>query len=176
MGKTSTLQVVSSADEKKEKTQKKITGVINELTKLKEKIEKTGYLVEGGEKTAIAVGFWIENNASWKFTEAMGVIEATKQVRKAIEDIKKGKTKEFLLNNLSLEAIYYFVSKKEGKGLEEARNYYEGLLKPIADGLGRAKHDKDVVKDLEFKLASLENGIDVEENTVIVNEEPVTAK
>ena len=64
------------------------------------------------------------------------------------------------LPNLCLEAIYYFVSKVEGAGLEEAKFYVNELLKPVADGLGRAKVDKDSIEAKKFQLASYENGID----------------
>lgn len=163
MAKETTLSVVSSTEEKKEKSLKKAAELTKELIAFKEKIEKRGYIVEGGSKTGETVLEWLMNNASWKFTEAMGVMEAVKQVEKGLADIKSGKSKEMLLNNLALEAIYYFVSKQEGKGLADATNYYENLLKPVADALGRAKVDKDAVKDYEYKIASAENGLETDE-------------
>jgi hypothetical protein len=168
MAKESTLQVVSAKNETAEKTKQakaKAAELSKELNELREKVEKKGYLVEGGAAAGEKLIDWLTTSASWKFTEAMGVMEAIKQVKSGIEEIKKGKTKELLLNNLSLEAIYYFISKEEGKGLEQATFYVEHLLKPVADGLGRAKVDKDRVKDLEFKVASLEQGLEVNENT-----------
>jgi hypothetical protein len=166
MAKDTTLQVVSKKEETAEKTKQakaKAVELSKDLAELKEKIDKRGYLVEGGVTTGRALVDYLTNNASWKFTEAMGIMEAVKQVNQAIDNINKGKTKELLISNLSLEAIYYFVSKEEGKGLQQAAFYVESLLKPVADALGRAKVDKDKQKDLEFKIASLEQGLDFEE-------------
>jgi hypothetical protein len=162
MAKEATLTVVSEKDAKKEKMESQIAETRKQLDEVNDRIKNRGYLVEGGEKTGLTLVDWITNNASWKFTEAMGVIESVKQIKAAIENIAKGKTKELMLPNLALEAVYYFISKNEGKGLEEANVYHETLLKPVADALGRAKVDKDKVNSLEFNLASLEQGIEVE--------------
>lgn len=140
--------------------EKQIKELTNEIQKLQENLEKKGYIVEGGESRGLVLIDWLTNNSKWKFNESMGVIESIRQVDVAVSNIRKGKTKELYLPNLCLEAIYYFVSKVDGNGLEEAKFYVNELLKPVADGLGRAKIDKDAVESKKFELASYENGID----------------
>lgn len=169
MTKEATLTVVSEKDAKKEQFVKQIAETQKQLDEINDRISNRGYLVEGGEKTGKTVIDWVTHHATWKFTEALGVIESIKQVKSATDAIAKGKTKELMLPNLALEAIYYFISKQEGKGLSEANEYHDSLLKPIADALGRAKVDKDKVNNLEFNLASLQQGIEVE-NTSDTNE------
>jgi hypothetical protein len=140
--------------------EKEIKALSGEIQTLKENLEKKGYIVEGGIKRAETLVDWLTNNAKWKFNESMGVIEAIRQIEVAAEAIRKGKTKELYLPNLCLEAVYYFISKVEGNGLAEAKFYVNELLKPVADGLGRAKVDKDSIEVKGFELASYENGID----------------
>jgi glutaredoxin 2 len=163
MDKEAKLTVVSEKDAKKEQFEKQIVETQKQLDEVNDRIKNRGYLVEGGEKTGKHLITWLTTNAAWKFTEALGVIESIKQINSALEDIAKGKTKELMLPNLALEAVYYFISKQEGKGLAEANEYHETLLKPVADALGRAKVDKDKVNTLEFNLASLQQGISVDE-------------
>lgn len=140
--------------------EKEIKALRSEIQTLQEKLEKKGYIVEGGTKRADILVDWLTNDAKWKFNESMGVIEAIRQIKVAADAISKGKTKELYLPNLCLEAVYYFISKVEGVGLEQADFYVTELLKPIADGLGRAKVDKDSIEAKGFELASYENGID----------------
>jgi hypothetical protein len=58
-----------------------------------------------------------------------------------------------------LEALYYFLSKGTGKGLESAQHYLT-LLKPVTDALGRAKQDKDKKDQMVKDLGTLESAID----------------
>lgn len=161
MSKEVTLTVDKPSKGSSAKTfEKQIKELTGEIVKLQENLEKKGYIVEGGEKRAQILIDYLTNNSKWKFNESMGVIEATRQIEAAAENIRKGKTKELYLPNLCLEAVYYFISKVEGNGLEEAKFYVNELLKPVADGLGRAKIDKDLIEAKSFQLASYENGID----------------
>ena len=161
---TLTVDKPSTKTSASQNFEKQIASLTKDITNLQENLEKKGYIVEGVEKRAHVLIDWLTNNAKWKFSESMGVIEAIRQIEVAAESIKKGKTKELLLPNLCLEAVYYFVSKVEGVGLEEANFYTHELLKPIADGLGRAKVDKDSIESKQFELASYQNGIDPTKN------------
>ena len=110
---------------------------------------------------AKALKDFISYKAEWKFSESMGVIETAKQLTDVIKDLETGKRKEVMLSHLALEAIYYFMSKETGKGLESAQFYFN-LLKPVTDALSRAKMDKDkkdqMVKDLGTVQDAIERG------------------
>jgi len=158
--KTATLEVVSTKDTKlkqlttlKEKVEKKIEDKTAEL-------EKKLYIIEGGAKTGKEIVAFLENDAQWKFTEAMGVIEAVKEVKKGIDSVSKKKAKELMFNPLVIEATYYFLTKVEGKGITEATHYFENLLKPVSDALSRSKSDRQQLEQMQRDLATLENAID----------------
>lgn len=161
--KTPTLEVVSKEVERDAKMQN-LKELKDQLEKkIAEKtaeLEKKVYILEGKTETAERVKAFLNNEAEWKFTESMGVIEAVKEIEKAIDAIKKGKSSEFTLNPLAIEATYYFLTKKEGKGLTEAYQYYEFLLKPVSDALSRSKADRQVLDQMQRDLATLENAIE----------------
>lgn len=132
--------------------------------KIQERAEKNQeklYIIEGGKDAALRVNNFITNVAEWKFSEAIGVIEASRAIREAIENIENGKTSEFYLKNLTLEAIYYFMTKVTGTGLPEATQFYVELLKPMSEALARAKADKDVLDKMMRDQGTLQHSIDV---------------
>jgi hypothetical protein len=65
-----------------------------------------------------------------------------------------------MLPNLTIEAIYYFVSKETGTGLQSALTYFNTVLKPITDALSRAKQDKEKKDQMEKDLATVQSAID----------------
>jgi len=131
------------------------------LTKFKEELENKSYLVEGKIGTAKKLHEYITQEANWSFSESMGVIEAAKQLQKGIEDLEKGRSKELMLSNLVLEAVFYFLSKKTGTGLNSAVEFFNNLLKPVSEALNRAKLDKETRDQMERDLATVQNAIDM---------------
>lgn len=158
--KTATLEVASTKDLQA----KQLTTLKQQVEeKIKEKtneVENKLYIVEGGVKTAEELITFLEKDAQWKFTEAMGVIEAVKEIKKSVETIKKKKATELMFNPLVIEATYYFLTKVEGKGLNEATHYFENLLKPVSDALSRSKADRQVIDQMQRDLATLESALD----------------
>jgi len=152
--------------------------MIKQLTakiEAKEKeIENKKYIVEGGSKTAEALVKFLTEDASWKFSEALGVIESTKQIQSANNEILKGKTKELMIPALALEAVYYFLTKVENKGLESANYYVNNLLKPVTDALGRSKNDRteidQLVRDRGTLESAIDSGVDIENEDQILKE------
>jgi hypothetical protein len=148
---------------------------LTEKIEAKEKeLETKKYIVEGGNKTAAALIQFLKEKASWKFSEALGVIESTKQIELANQEIAKGKTKELMIPALAIEAIYYFLTKVEGKGLEDATSYVNDLLKPVTDALGRSKNDRNeidqLVRDRGTLESAIDSGIDIENEDAILKE------
>jgi hypothetical protein len=171
------MEVVSKEQQLAEKNavRQEMVDLLTERIENKQKeLETKKYIVEGGEKTASAILNFLNIEAQWKFTEALGVIEATKQIEESAKAINTGKTKELLVNSLALEAIYYFLTKVERKGLTDAKQFVNGLLKPVSDALGRIKQDRDsldqMVRDRGTLESAIDNGIDVENEDNILKE------
>lgn len=157
-----TLEVVSS----KKENEKRVAKLQVLADKLKAKIESAEkdlttktYLIEGGSNIGTDIVSFLTHDAKWKFSEALGIGEAINQVESALSNIKKGKTKELLVPSLALEAIYYFMTKVEGEGVESANNFIK-LLKPVSDALGRSKNDRSKIDQMARDLGTLESSID----------------
>lgn len=121
-----------------------------------EELENKKYLIPGGDDVAKKIQAFIVDNAKWKFTESIGVIEVNRIIKDFLADAKK---KEFMIPTVALEATYYFLAKHEGVGLEEAETFTE-LLKAINQAKSRADQDKKDFEEMQFRLQSLEHGVD----------------
>lgn len=99
---------------------------------------------------------FVQNHASWKDSEALGVIEAMKLLEK--ETMKNG---NIFLKSLAIQAIRYFLSKVEGKGLEHAEKHI-ALVKPIDAALALQKLDDTKLNQMRTELAATEQGISIE--------------
>ncbi len=152
---------VTDVDGKLEQRKELAEKLEKKLVKFKDELESKSYLVEGKLKTAKKLKDYIDTEATWSFSESMGIIESSKQLQKAIEDLEKGRHNELMLSNLSLEAIFYFLSKKSGTGLNEAVDFFNHLVRPVSDALNRAKIDKDTRDQMERDLATVQNAIDM---------------
>ena len=172
-----TLKVVSKKEaiaEKNEQRQK-LVDLLSEKIEQKEKtIASKLYLIEGEEKVADAVIDFLQNKAQWKFSESLGIMECIRQVNEAKSNITKKKTKQFLIPSLSLEAIYYFLTKVEGVGITQANDYVNNLLKPISDALSRAKSDREEIDQLMRDRGTLETAI--ESGADLENEDSLVAE
>ncbi len=133
-----------------------------EIDQRKKELDEKLYIVEGGEEAGKKLLDFITNKAQWKFTEAMGIIEMTKEIQTAIENAKGGK--ELFLRTLPLEALWFFINKVEGVGLAEAKDYHYNLVHPVGQALSRVKGDRDQLNELQMRQGSLEAGADFEED------------
>lgn len=162
MAKEAKLTIEKSpinVDGKLEQRQKLAKALEEKLNNFTAELETKQYLIEGKAETAKGILEFIKTKAEWKFSEAMGIIESVKQLTDIVKDIETGKRKEFMAPNLLLEAIYYFLSKETGTGLESANQYFT-LLKPVLDALSRAKMDKDKKNQMEKDLGTVQSAID----------------
>jgi len=172
-----TLKVVSkkeAIEEKNEQRQKMVDMLTEKIEQKEKEVATKLYLIEGGEPVATAVVDFLQNKAQWKFSEALGIMECIRQVNEAKTNIAKKKTKEFMIPSLALEAIYYFLTKVEGVGISEAENYVKNLLKPVSDGLSRAKNDREAIDQLMRDRGTLENAI--EAGADVENEDKLLAE
>lgn len=111
------------------------------------------------DQTLTRLIYFIENEASWKNMEALGIIEVSKALKEQQgEGIRSG---NIFLASLPIQAISFFLSKVETQGITAAENHIK-LVKPIDDALRLIKQDNDSQNALESKLAAAENGINIE--------------
>jgi hypothetical protein len=137
-----------------------VDAMQKELDRMNAEVREKLYIVEGGMATATYMLDYMKTRAKWKFSEAVGVIECVKELEAAIKKIET--RKELFLQILPLEAMWFFINKEEGCGLDEAITYRNMLLQPLADALGRAKADRDAINELARRQAALEVGADFE--------------
>jgi hypothetical protein len=160
--KEATLRVEKSsvATMSAEDRAKEIAALGAEIETRNREMETKLYIVEGGAETGENLLKFVSEKAQWKFTEAIGVVEMTKEIEDAAANAKGGK--QLFLRVLPLEALWFFINKVEGVGLEEAKYYSTNLLKPVGDALARVKADRDAINELMMRQGSLEAGADFE--------------
>lgn len=149
----------------KEELEKHLESLKSELSDLQSEIEKKEYLVNGGESFGLTVKMYLEDEAKWTAQESLGVVRAHEDLMTAIQNIKKGKTKELMLSNLCIEAISYFLSKRDGVGLESAKKFSE-IYGAFNEALSNVRTDSQRIEALkqrvEFATQSVEHGVDAE--------------
>ena len=101
---------------------------------------------------------FMENEASWKEKESLGVIE----ICRVLDQLKSDGIKNNILymQALPLEASHYFISKQSGSGLAMAMDFIS-MLKPFEQGLESAKADAQEIQALEKELAAAQQGIEL---------------
>ena len=131
-----------------------------ELETIKKEIESKKYLLDLDKKDLQTLNNFITTSAPWKFTESLGILEVEKEMKKAI---KEGK---LFTTSVAIEAIYYYMSKVEGKGktpdatsFKKAEDYIR-ILKGITGAMEKVKIDNEKVKNAQFVVAARREGIE----------------
>ena len=133
-----------------------------ELESLKTEIENQKYLVDLKKDDLVSLNTFVAKDAPWKFTEALGIIEVRKETSKAVKDGK------LFTNALTIEALYYYLSKVEGKGETvtgesfKTVDSYISVMKGIISALEKTKADNEKIRQAEFTVAARREGIDVD--------------
>lgn len=110
---------------------------------------------------------FIINDAKFDGKDCLGL----PKVHEALEDCVKegnkiimGGRPQYTLSNMHLEAIYYYLTKVTGQGLEQANKLKE-LLDPVLESLSRAVVRRNTLQAfLERAEAKLHGIIDPDEN------------
>lgn len=155
MTEQNNVVVEKTTENKKQVNEKLLADLRIKETEFQKELDTKKYLIEGGKESAKKLYQFITEDATWKFTEALGIIEVEKVLIKFIQSADK----ELMLGPLEIEAIYWFLSKIEGVGFKEASRYYE-LLKLVNPAKARMDEARKEYETLQFKIASLEHGID----------------
>lgn len=159
MSKQPKLEVVSSTQEKQENRKRLAEFLEKKLKNRREEVSKKTYQVNGGLATAKALREFIKTDAQWKFTESLGIIESDRVLGEQIALLEKKEASEIELGALTIEALYYFLTKEEGKGLAKAVRYVNHLLWPVNEALGVSKADREEINQMEKDLASLQEAV-----------------
>lgn len=137
----------------------RIKAAEENLENAKKRVSTKVYAIQFESKEQIEkyVSF-MQNEASWKEKEALGVIE----ICRVLDQLKSDGIKNNILymQALPLEASHYFISKQSGTGLEMAKNFIS-MLKPFEQGLESAKADAQEIQNLEKELAAAQQGIEL---------------
>jgi hypothetical protein len=174
MSNTTIVSKKEAIAERNEQRQKMVDLLTTKIENGEKDVISKLYIVEGGKEAGESILGFLTNKAQWKFSEALGIVEAVKQVSQSLEKIKTGKTKEFMITSLPLEAVYYFMTKAEGTGLVEAEEFVLSILKPVTDALQRSKQDRDLldqlIRDRGTLESAIDSGVDLENEDAILTE------
>lgn len=144
---------------------KAIQDAQDELTKLRNEMNEKKYLVGINKDQIKKLKQFMINDAPWKYTEGLGIIELRKILT---ESEKSGK---LFLDATALEAAFYYLTKVEGTG--EKTNMtsittvdeYIALVKPFQQLFnGEIAKDAEKIKKAEFVLEARAQGVNVEES------------
>lgn len=134
-----------------------------DLETLKAELQTKKYLIDLSKDDIVVLDKFNKVDAPWKFTESLGIIEVEKDLAEAQ---KSGK---LFIGAITIEAIYYYLSKVEGKGKTTTATAfktvsdYVRVLKAISNGKERVKVDNESLTTAEFIVASRREGIDPNE-------------
>ena len=159
MSKQPKLEVVSAAKERQESRQKAAEFLKKKLEAKRQEVSEKLYAVSGGLNVAKSLRTFIQKEAQWKFTESLGIIEANRVLEEQVNGLQAKVKTELELGALTIEAIYYFLTKEEGKGIAKATSYVNDLLRPISESLNASKTDRESINQMEKDLATLEDAI-----------------
>lgn len=109
---------------------------------------------------------FIQNKVKFDGKDCLGipkVYEALIESQKESTKVMLGGKPRYMLTNMHLEALYYYLVKNNGQGLEEA-NSLKRLLDPILESLSRAVVRRNTLQSfLEKAEAQLHGIIDPDE-------------
>ena len=144
---------------------KKVEETKNAFIEFGQKMEKKVYLVPGKKNTAQSILAFLENDAKFAAHESLGIVKAHEDVT---ANLPKG-NKEFYLGSLCIEAVAYYLSKYEGKGLADATSFKDNLFMPINEAMAAIQEDKNTAEQLQLEWAAAAQGV----NVLIVTGKPL---
>lgn len=147
---------------------------IEEIESLKKKVDETKkefenyrYKLDVDQNMMDRYFEFIKNEAKFDGKDCLGLPKVYEALQECVKDGNKvvmGGRPQYTLSNMHLEAIYYYLTKVTGQGLEEANRLKE-LLDPILDSLSRAVVRRNTLQSfLEKAEAKLHGIIDPDEN------------
>jgi hypothetical protein len=133
-----------------------------DLENFRSELETKKYLADVTGETIKSLLQYVTDEAPWKFTESLGI----KEVQKELETCaKNGK---LFMNAISYEALYFYLSKIEGKGQKTnseaitSLDTYLTVLKSLNVIRNVIAQENEKLKEMEFIVASRSEGLDPE--------------
>jgi len=137
------------------------------VDEIKKEFETYKYKFEVDQDLMQKYVSFIENEAKFDGKDCLGLPKVHDALQDCIKEGNKtvmGGKPQYTLSNMHLEAIYYYLTKVTGQGLEEALNL-KTLLDPVLDSLSRAVVRRNTLQSfLERAEAKLHGIIDPDEN------------
>jgi hypothetical protein len=134
-----------------------------ELEAFKAELETKKYFMDLTKAEIQILRGFITEDAPWKFMESLGIGEVDSQLSKSVE--KNGKA---FINAVTIEAVYYYLSKVEGVGKKVNSpnigtvDVYLKLLKATNGVRNAVTADNEKLKNLEYIVACRSEGIEPE--------------
>lgn len=139
---------------------KALNEAIEKLQKTFAETEKKKYLVDLKKEDIEMLSKFMANDAPWKFNESLGIVE----VNRVLAEAKK--TGKLFIGSVPVEAIWYYLSKVEGKGnntsttsITDVESYLR-IVKPFFKVRDAIAADQEVLKKLEFIIECRKQGIE----------------
>jgi hypothetical protein len=133
-----------------------------DLENFRSELETKKYLAEVNGETIKSLLQYVTDEAPWKFTESLGI----KEVQKELEACAK--SGKLFMNAISYEALYFYLSKIEGKGQKTnseaitSLDMYLTVLKSLNVVRNVIAQENEKLKEMEFIVASRSEGLDPE--------------
>jgi hypothetical protein len=132
-----------------------------ELEDAKKEIEGKKYYSDLSAADAIVLQNFLLNDATWKFTESLGIREVNREITESLK--KKGK---LFMGATAFEAMYFYLSRVEGAGekvnssaIPDLETYLR-LLKGINAVRSSMSEDNKRIQHLEYVAASRGEGLE----------------
>jgi hypothetical protein len=135
-----------------------------ELETMRKELNTKKYLIDVKKEDIALLVKFNEKDAEWKFTECLGILEVEKQLNIAV---KEGK---LYTTAVAIEAMYYYLSKIEGRGKGTDTEAFTSIvdfirvLKAITNGVERIKADNEKLRNQEFIVAARREGINTDDS------------
>lgn len=132
-----------------------------ELAEAKKELENKKYYSDLSTEDAKILQNFLLNDATWKFTESLGIREVNREITESMK--KKGK---LFMGATAFEAMYFYLSRVEGTGekvtstaIPDLETYLR-LLKGINAVRSEMNADNKKLQHLEYVTASRSEGLE----------------
>ena len=123
------------------------------LEKLGSQLEGKQYSITNERSVKTNILEFVKTDVKWKGLECAGVNELYTRI------LDQEKSTKLELDGTAVHALFWFLKEHVSQGLKEAQKFVEMII-PVSEAMTRMQNDKKEFETLQFKLASLEQGID----------------
>lgn len=156
-----------------------IQALKERVEEVKKEFETYKYKLDVDQNMMDRYFHFIKTEAKFDGKDCLGLPKVYEALENCVREGNKiimGGRPQYTLSNMHLEAIYYYLTKVTGQGLEQA-NALKELLDPVLESLSRAVVRRNTLQSfLEKAEAKLHGIIDPDENIDPNYEEDVTGE